>query len=88
MFSISKALALIAILAAVWFGFKLIGRLDEARKRKLAQTRREETRRDETRRDAAARDDSRAADGKGGVLDLVRDKSGAYVAKEKRDDHV
>ncbi len=83
MFSISKALALIAILAAVWFGFKLIGRLDEARKRKLA-----ETRRDETRRDAAARDDGRAPDGKGGVLDLVRDKSGAYVAKEKRDDHV
>ncbi len=82
MFSISKALALIAILTAVWFGFRLIGRLDEARKRKLA-----ETRRDEARRDAAARDDA-AADGKGGVLDLVRDKSGAYVAKEKRDDHV
>ena len=82
MFSLSKIVALVAILGAVWYGFKLIGRLDEARKRKLA-----ETRRDEARRDAAARDDA-AADGKGGVLDLVRDKSGAYVAKEKRDDHV
>ena len=46
MFSISKALALIAILTAVWFGFRLIGRLDEARKRKLAETRRDEARRD------------------------------------------
>ena len=35
-FSIQKLLVLIAILGAVWYGFKLIGRLDQARK---AQTR-------------------------------------------------
>lgn len=32
--SVNKILMLIAILAAVWYGFKLIGRLDKARKRK------------------------------------------------------
>jgi hypothetical protein len=32
--SLNKILMLIAILAAVWYGFKLIGRLDQARKRK------------------------------------------------------
>ena len=31
-FSIQKLLVLVAILAAVWYGFKLIGRLDQARK--------------------------------------------------------
>jgi hypothetical protein len=34
--SVNKILMLIAILAAVWYGFKLIGRLDKARKRKAA----------------------------------------------------
>ena len=34
--SVNKILMLIAILAAVWYGFKLIGRLDQARKRKAA----------------------------------------------------
>lgn len=78
MFSISKALALVAILAAVWFGFKLIGRLDAARKRKV----------DQSRRGAPDKADDRTAGPKDGVLDLVRDESGAYVAKEKRDDRV
>jgi hypothetical protein len=32
--SINKILMLIAILAAVWYGFKLVGRLDKARGRK------------------------------------------------------
>jgi hypothetical protein len=32
--SVNKILMLIAILAAVWYGFKLVGRLDKARKRK------------------------------------------------------
>ncbi len=31
-FSIQKLLVLAAIIAAVWYGFKLIGRLDQARK--------------------------------------------------------
>lgn len=32
--SVNKILMLIAILAAVWYGFKLVGRLDKARGRK------------------------------------------------------
>jgi hypothetical protein len=32
--SVNKILMLIAILTAVWYGFKLIGRLDKARKLK------------------------------------------------------
>ncbi len=31
-FSIQKLLVLVAIIAAVWYGFKFIGRLDQARK--------------------------------------------------------
>ena len=37
LFSFNKILLLIAILVAVWYGFKLIGRLDRARKHKLRQ---------------------------------------------------
>ncbi|MDA0342002.1 MAG: hypothetical protein O3B74_10445 [Proteobacteria bacterium] len=37
LFSFNKILLLIAILVAVWYGFKLIGRLDRARKHKLSQ---------------------------------------------------
>lgn len=33
--SVNKILMLLAILAAVWYGFKLVGRLDRARKDKL-----------------------------------------------------
>ncbi len=34
-FSLQKLLVLAAIIAAVWYGFKLIGRLDRARKTRL-----------------------------------------------------
>jgi hypothetical protein len=37
LFSFNKILLLIAILVAVWYGFKLVGRLDRARKHKLSQ---------------------------------------------------
>ena len=37
LFSFNKILLLIAILVAVWYGFKLVGRLDRARKHKLRQ---------------------------------------------------
>ena len=32
-----KILVLVVVLAAVWYGFKLIGRLDQARRERLAQ---------------------------------------------------
>ena len=35
MFGFQKLLVLAAIIAAVWYGFKLIGRLDRARKARL-----------------------------------------------------
>jgi hypothetical protein len=79
MFSISKILALVAILGAVWYGFKLIGRLDEARRRKEEVAKRGTADRSAPRRDEEASD---------GVLDLVKDDSGNYVAKDKRDDRV
>ncbi len=80
MFSLSKIMALVAILAAVWYGFKLVGRLDEARKRKAADA----TARNQPARNAPQRSEE-AADG---VLDLVKDESGNYVAKDNRNDRV
>ena len=35
-FSLSKLLVLVSIVAAVWYGFKFIGRLDKARQAKAA----------------------------------------------------
>ena len=78
MFSLSKLLALAAIIAAVWFGFRFVGRLDEARKRKLAE---------EKSRPGSPKADQRTAAKDEGVVDLVRDdRTGEYVAKENRDD--
>ena len=79
MFSISKILALAAILGAVWYGFKLIGRLDDARSRKAERSSRGKAERP-AQRPAGAEED--------GVLDLVKDESGNYVAKNKRNDRV
>ena len=84
MFSLSKILALVAILGAVWYGFKLIGRLDDARKRKAERPVRGGSTQAETRRSAPPRADEPAD----GVLDLVKDESGNYVAKDKRDDRL
>ena len=36
-FSIQKLLVLVAVIGAVWYGFKLIGRLDQNRKAGLRQ---------------------------------------------------
>ncbi len=81
MFSVSKILTLVAIVTAVWYGFRLVGRLDAARKRKVA----EDQRKDQT---THARDQG-PAKGDDGVVDLVRDeRTGEYVAKDKRDDRV
>jgi uncharacterized protein len=48
-FSLSKLLVLILIVAAIWYGFKWIGRLDRERKAKLRES--ESGRRDGTGRD-------------------------------------
>lgn len=84
MFSLSKILALVAILGAVWYGFKLIGRLDDARKRKAQRPARGGPAQADSRRSAPSRADEPAD----GVLDLVKDESGNYVAKDKRDDRL
>lgn len=77
-FSLSKLLVLATILGAVWYGFRLIGRLDQARKRTVDTP-------GHGPRSAEAEPPARRQDG---VLDLVQDETGAYVAKEKRDDRI
>ena len=78
MFSISKLLALAAIIGLVWFGFRLIGRLDAARKAKSAQN------------VGGGRSDQGRATGTHGrddVVDLVRDEhTGEYVTRDRRDE--
>ncbi|MFX4223878.1 MAG: hypothetical protein ACMVO3_24690 [Thalassobaculum sp.] len=83
MFSITKLVALAAILGAVWFGFRLIGRLDAARKAKVNQANAGPGQ-DESHRDRAGREGSRGRDD---VVDLVRDeRTGEYVTRDRRDD--
>lgn len=77
MFTLPKLLALAAIIGAVWYGFKFVGRLDEARKRKMAEDRAVPKNR------ATGRPPAPDADG---VVDLVKDEeTGSYVAPDKRD---
>jgi hypothetical protein len=83
-FSLSKLMVLAAILGAVWYGFKLIGRLDAARKRKVDST----GRGDHARTGQGRSDSSQPAPRPDGVVDLIQDETGAYVAKEKRDDRI
>lgn len=75
MFSIQKLLVLAAIIAAIWYGFKLVGRLDRARKRKL----REEAAQGKSAGSAKA-ENARAPDD---VIDLVQTKDGAYEARDR-----
>lgn len=83
MFSISKLVTLAAIIAAVWFGFRLIGRLDAARKAKVAE-RQAGTGQDPNGRDRA---DRGGTHGRDDVVDLVRDeRTGEYVSRDRRDD--
>jgi hypothetical protein len=77
MFSISKLMALAAIIAIIWYGFRLVGRLDQARKRKVA----------EERGGGYGRQQAPRGGGRDDVVDLVRDeKTGEYVTRDKRDD--
>ncbi|NQW11884.1 MAG: hypothetical protein HQ481_18635 [Alphaproteobacteria bacterium] len=76
-------MALIAILGVVWYGFKLVGRLDKARREKVASG--GSHARDRAERPGAAEQETPSAPANG-VVDLVKDeKTGAYVTKEHRD---
>lgn len=90
MFSISKLVTLAAIIAVVWFGFRLIGRLDAARKAKVKEAgRQERTGHDRTGQDRSGRDRSgrEGTHGRDDVVDLVRDeRTGEYVTPDRRDD--
>lgn len=83
MFSISKLVTLAAIIAIVWFGFRLIGRLDAARKAKVGQQE-AGAGQDPNGRDRAGR---AGTHGRDDVVDLVRDeRTGEYVTRDRRDD--
>jgi hypothetical protein len=69
LFSFNKILLLIAILVAVWYGFKLVGRLDRARKHKLSQF--------------AGRRRAAAGQSEAEPIDLVRGEDGkTFVARD------
>ncbi|WP_193187179.1 hypothetical protein [Nisaea sediminum] len=70
MFSLQKILVLFAVLAAIWYGFKLVTRLDQARKQKLK----------ETARNGGSSGTARNEDG---VVDLVQNPDGTYGQKNK-----
>ena len=71
MFSFQKILVLAAVVAAIWYGFKLVSRLDAARKRKL--------------KEAAGLNDGNVpgAFRKDDVVDLVQNEDGTYVTSKK-----
>ncbi|WPZ36612.1 hypothetical protein T8K17_10745 [Thalassobaculum sp. OXR-137] len=78
MFSISKLVALAVIIGVIWFGFRLIGRLDAARKAKAAP---------EAGGGRADRGRPTGTHGRDDVVDLVRDeRTGEYVTPDRRDE--
>ena len=75
LFSFNKILLLIAILVAVWYGFKLVGRLDRARKHKLRQAAGRGRRADPARASFGQSDPE--------PIDLVRGEDGkTFVARD------
>lgn len=78
MFSISKLATLAIIIGVVWFGFRLIGRLDAARKAKGAP---------EASGGRKERGRAEGTHGRDDVVDLVRDEhTGEYVTRDRRDE--
>ncbi|UUX51125.1 hypothetical protein NUH88_05400 [Nisaea acidiphila] len=73
MFSLQKILVLFAVLAAVWYGFKLVTRLDQARKQKLK----------EEAKSGGASASPGSSKPEDGVVDLVQNPDGTYGAKKK-----
>lgn len=73
MFSIQKIFVLVAVIAAIWYGFKLVGRLDSARKQKLK----------EAARNPGDSGSSPRAGKKDDVVDLVQNPDGTYGASKR-----
>lgn len=73
MFSFQKLLVLFAVLAAIWYGFKLVNRLDQARKQKLK----------EEARGGGSGGVSASSSRDDGVVDLVQNEDGSYGEKDK-----
>lgn len=71
MFSIQKIFVLVAVITAIWYGFKLVGRLDAARKQKLKEA---------ARGNGAGTPDTAKKDD---VVDLVQNEDGTYVTTKK-----
>lgn len=71
MFSIQKIFVLVAVITAIWYGFKLVSRLDAARKQKLKEAARDNG---GGMPDTAKKDD---------VVDLVQNEDGTYVSSKK-----
>ncbi|MEO9903628.1 hypothetical protein [Nisaea sp.] len=71
MFSIQKIFVLVAVITAIWYGFKLVSRLDAARKQKLKEAARSNG--------GVAPDTARKDD----VVDLVQNEDGTYVTTKK-----
>jgi hypothetical protein len=77
MFSLPKIIAFVGLIAAVWYGFRLVDRLDKARRRKAA-----EPMRGEQRAAQGARHDRDGGLEKDGVVDLVEREDGSYSVKD------
>lgn len=73
MFSIQKILVLVTVIAAIWYGFKLVTRLDAARKQKLKEAAHGHGNHSSTQH-TAKKDD---------VVDLVQNPDGTYGAAKK-----
>ena len=67
LFSLNKVLLLIGILLAVWYGFKLVGRLDQARRDKQ---------RDQPPGGGSAQSGKGPTNAENETIDLVRSKDG------------
>ncbi len=76
-FSLGKLTILVAIVLAIWFGFKWVGKIEAERKEKLKQAAREGASGGKGR----GKGKQAAADDK--IQDMVKDpKTGAYVPKD------
>lgn len=86
-FSLGKLTILVAIILAIWFGFKWVGKLEADRKEKLRQAAREGTQGGKTAGKSGGKFGGRwgrkASRDDGEIQEMVKDpKTGAYVPKD------
>ena len=85
MFSLSKLLALIWIIGAVLYGYRLYNRLQETRSN-LDETKRSRDAKREAQEQGRPTGSSRGSTGSDDTVDLVRDeKTGAFVPRDRTD---